>query len=473
MRPKSLYGKIIERVNIEAAGAEGNCIARWDGRVLFVKHAVPGDVCDLRIFGSKKKSLFAEIIKLHTPSPNRIEPFCEHFGICGGCKWQQMKYETQVEFKTQQVRDAFDRIGNLEYDSVPIALSSRQTTAYRNKLEYTFSHARWLNQRTKDGEVIPDQPGLGFHIPQRFDKIVHVNKCWLQDDTSNRIRNFCYQYALENDLSFYNARSQEGLLRNLMLRNTKNGNWMFLLTFHRNVDAIKPMLEAVKNAFPEIKSLLFSVNEKVNDSIYDLNIQKYSGVDFLMENLCGLQFKIRPKSFFQTNPVQAESLYNTAIQFADLNGKENVYDLYCGTGTISLIAAKYAGKVVGVESVPQAIVDANENAAMNKITNSQFVVGDMKEVFTDAFVKKYGKADVIITDPPRAGMHASVVNQINMSDAEKVVYVSCNPATQARDLDLMRDFYRIEKIQPVDMFPHTHHVENVVVLRRIAQINTN
>lgn len=467
MRPKTLFGKIIRDITVESAGAEGNCIARWDGRVVFVKGAVPGDVCDLKIIGSKKKFLIAEIETLRQPGLSRIEPICEHFGLCGGCKWQQMAYSEQLNFKTQQVRDAFTRIGKLDYAEVPLALGSSSTTAYRNKLEFTFSDSRWLEKSVLDSEHFVKQSGLGFHIPQRFDKIVHVSKCWLQEDTSNRIRNFCYQWATDHDLSFYNARRHEGLLRNLMIRNTRGGDWMVLIMFHEEHEGILPMLEAMRDAFDEITSLHFAINGKVNDSIYDLDIQKYHGEDYLRESLNGLWFKIRPKSFFQTNPEQAEVLYRTAIEFAGLQGHEKVFDLYCGTGTITLFAAKHCVSIVGIESVPQAIQDARDNATDNGIENASFVVGDMKEVFSQDFMQLHGKPDVIITDPPRAGMHPDVVERINQSGAEKVVYVSCNPASQARDLDLMRDYYGIERIQPVDMFPHTHHVENVVLLVRL------
>jgi len=457
---------VLKDVVIQAAGAEGNCIARWDGRVIFVKNAAPGDICDLRIIGSKKKFLLAEIIEIKEESADRVTPFCEHFGVCGGCKWQHMSYDAQLTFKSQQVRDAFDRIGKLEYDEIPQAIGSAQTTFYRNKLEFTFGAKRWMTKEEISNEDFVQSAGLGFHVPGRWDKVVHVNKCWLQDEVSNRIRNFCYNWVKEKSLTSYDPRLKEGLMRNLMLRNTKNNEWMVLLTFHRDSEAIKPMLEAIQVEFPEIKSLLFSINEKDNDSIYDLDIQLYKGEKFISEDLNGLRFKIRPKSFFQTNPQQAEVLYQTALDLADLSGHENVYDLYCGTGTISLLAARKAKHVIGIESVPQAIEDANENAKSNDIDNATFFVGDMKEIFSTPFILANGKPDVIITDPPRAGMHTSVITQINESGCPKVVYVSCNPATQARDLDLMRNFYDIDKVQPIDMFPHTHHIENVVVLKR-------
>jgi 23S rRNA (uracil1939-C5)-methyltransferase len=464
---RKFYGRLLEQIEIETAGAEGNCIARWEGKVVFVKNAVPGDVCDLKIIGKKKKFLLGEIVKLHKSGPERIEPFCAHFGACGGCKWQQMDYAGQLAFKTQQVKDAFDRIGKLTYNHVPDALGSELTTLYRNKMEYTYSHSRWLTRAQLEHTDFIEEPGLGFHVPKRYDKIVHIEKCWLQDDYANQIRNWCFAYAVKHEITFYDARKQEGMLRNLMLRNNRKGDWMLLQTFrYDEPDVIDAMMTGLKEQFPAIKSLLFSVNEKVNDSIYDLNIQKFSGEDVLTESIGSLSFKIRPKSFFQTNPTQAENLYQTALEFADLKGTENVYDLYCGTGTISLFLAQSAKHVIGIESVPQAIKDANENATNNEVTNCDFVVGDMKDELNDAFTSKYGKPDVIVTDPPRAGMHTNVIEQIIKLNPEKVVYVSCNPATQARDLDLMRDAFTIEKIQPVDMFPHTHHVENVVLLKR-------
>jgi len=467
LKIRKFYGKLLENITIESAGAEGNCIARWEGKVVFVKNAVPGDVCDLKVIGKKKKFLLGEIVKLHASGPGRIEPFCEHFGSCGGCKWQQMEYADQLAFKTQQVKDAFDRIGKVEYDEVPLALGSANTKRYRNKMEYTYSHSRWLTREQLAETEFIEESGLGFHVPKRYDKIVHIEKCHLQDDYANQIRNWCYAYAKEQDISFYDARKQEGMLRNLMLRNTKDGAWMVLQTFRYNQpEVIEPMMEGLRKNFPNIKSLLFSVNEKVNDSLYDLNIELHNGEPYLTEVLHDLTFKIRPKSFFQTNPKQAELLYSTALQFADLSGDENVYDLYCGTGTISLFLAKACKQVVGIESVPQAIEDASENAEVNSIGNCTFVVGDMKDELNDAFTDKHGKPNVIVTDPPRAGMHGDVVQQILKLAPEKVVYVSCNPATQARDLDLMREGYEVAKIQPVDMFPHTHHVENVVLLRR-------
>ncbi|MCB0734900.1 MAG: 23S rRNA (uracil(1939)-C(5))-methyltransferase RlmD [Bacteroidetes bacterium] len=462
------YGSVFEKLEILRAGAEGHCICKIEDRVVFVKHVVPGDICDIKIIGRKKKAWFGELVHLHQAGPGRTEAFCEHFGTCGGCKWQHMDYPHQLESKRIQVRDAMQRIGKLEVADADVlpTLGSASTTFYRNKLEYAFSDNRWLEYAKIQGEEFVTEPGLGFHIPMRFDKILHINRCWLQTDPSNAIRNFCYDWALKSGLPFYNPRSQTGFYRNIMLRNTRSGDWMVLLTFQHDHPSIAEMLTALQNQFPEIKSLLFAINGKVNDSIYDLDMQLFSGEDYLMETLNDLSFRIRPKSFFQTNPNQAEVLYQTAMDFANIQPNDVVYDFYCGTGTLTLLAARSAKEVVGVESVPQAIQDANENAERNQISNTHFIVGDMKSVFTDDFSAHYGKPDIIITDPPRAGMHADVVNQLNQSGARRIVYVSCNPATQARDLELMKEFYSVENIQPVDMFPHTHHVECVVSLVR-------
>jgi len=465
LKLRKYYGKLLENITIESAGAEGNCIARWNDRVVFVKGAVPGDICDLKIVGKKKKFLIAEIETLHEAGSERVSPFCDHFGTCGGCKWQQMDYQGQLKFKTKQVFDALTRIGKVDIPEVPLALGSGETTHYRNKMEYAFSHSRWLTKEQINSDEFVVEPGLGFHVPKRFDKIVHIEKCHLQDEVGNDIRNWCYAYALEHNFEFYDARAKTGFVRNIMMRNTKSGEWMVLLTFgeDRNVE-IEDMLTAIQQDFPQIKSLVFAINEKVNDSIYDLDIRTFYGQDYLEESLGDIKFKIRPKSFFQTNPKQAETLYDVALEFAQLNGGETVYDLYCGTGTISLYLAQKAGKVIGVESVPQAIEDAKENADANNIDNCSFVVGDMKDVFNDEFISTHANPDIIVTDPPRAGMHADVVAQILKLRAPKVVYVSCNPATQARDLALLDEAYKVTAVQPVDMFPHTHHVENVVLL---------
>ncbi|MBI1308038.1 MAG: 23S rRNA (uracil(1939)-C(5))-methyltransferase RlmD [Bacteroidetes bacterium] len=464
------FGEIHENVLIKSAGAEGVCIAYIDGQVVFVQQAAPGDLVDLKITGKKKKFLYAEITKIHEASPQRTTPFCEHYGLCGGCKWQHLSYEAQLQYKTQQVKDAFIRIGKLEFPTIPEILGSEKTTHYRNKLEYTFSNNRWLEKSLIDSEDFITRNGLGFHIPKRFDKIIHINKCWLQDDLSNDIRNFTYEFCEKAGVPFFDLKNKEGLVRNIMLRNNRKGEWMVLMVFYKEDEFNKKYLRALADQFPQITCLVYSINPKVNDSIYDLDIQLFAGEPFLHEELSGLKFRIRPKSFFQTNPAQAEVLYETALKMASLNGSECVYDLYCGTGTISLLAARKAAKVVGIEAVQQAVDDANENAVNNGVSNVEFAVGDMKDIFNEDFIQQHGKADVIITDPPRAGMHPDVVDQINRSGVPVVIYVSCNPATQARDLDMMREFYSVSAVQPVDMFPHTHHVENVARLDRKAGV---
>lgn len=463
------YGNLLPSENIITAAAEGMCIARHEGRVVFVKHAVPGDVADLRVTGKKKKFLIAEIDGLISPSPDRVEPFCAHFGTCGGCKWQQMTYEAQLKYKQQQVVDAFDRIGKLEYNSVSPIIGSEKTRYYRNKLEFTFSNKRWLLPGENKQDDPTEMNAVGFHVPGRFDKVLDITTCYLQDDFSNRIRNHVRAYALENQLSFFDLKNQQGLLRNLIIRNTESGEWMVIFSFYEDDrSTIEQLLENVKQHFPEITSLMYVINSKSNDTLYDQEILLWSGKDHIIEILGDLRFKIRPKSFFQTNSQQAAVLYEQALQMAGLTGKEVVYDLYCGTGTISLFLARNASKVVGIESVDQAVADAGENARLNGMDNCTFVCGDMKDLFHSGFIAAHGKPDVLVTDPPRAGMHPKVVEQLNQSGVPVIVYISCNPATQARDLDLMREYYTIEVVQPVDMFPHTHHVENVVLLKKKA-----
>lgn len=460
------YGKTLPDQRIETAGAEGMCISRYDGKVVFVRHAVPGDIADLKIIGRKKKFLIGEITDLKEPSEDRVEPFCPHFGICGGCKWQQMSYPAQLKYKQQQVKDAFDRIGKLDYEEIKPILGSDETRYYRNKLEFTFSNKRWLTADEMSEENL-NMNAVGFHVPGRFDKVLDIKTCFLQEDLSNRIRNEIRDFAQKNDLSFFDLRNQGGLLRNLIIRNSTLGQWMVIVSFYENDEAaIQSVLEHLAKQFPEITSLMYVVNSKANDTLYDQEIKLFKGEDHIIEQLKDLKFRIRPKSFFQTNTKQAEALYDQALNMAGLTGDQVVYDLYCGTGTISLFVARNAKKVVGIESVDQAVADANDNAALNGIENCSFVCGDMKDLFNDEFIAEHGKADVIITDPPRAGMHPKVVEQLCQSGVQRIVYVSCNPATQARDLDLMRDHYNIEQIQPVDMFPHTHHVENVVLLTK-------
>jgi len=459
-----LYGKIYENVSIESAGSEGFSIARVDGRVIFVKYGVPGDVADIKLFAKKQKTLFAEIDRLIKASPNRITPFCSHFGVCGGCKWQQMDYQTQLFWKNQQVKDAFERLGKVTCDEWMPILGAPEQTHYRNKLEFAFSNKRWLLQgeEIKEGET---NNAAGFHIAGRFDKILDIDTCYLQNDLTNQLRKFIKNYALQHGLSFYDIKGQHGFLRNITVRNTSLGQWMLIVIVGEDdQEAIQALLSALDTEFPQLTSLIYGVNTKVNDVIYDIDLFTFKGKDYIEETLENITYRIRPKSFFQTNSQQALNLYRITRDFAGLTGKELVYDLYCGTGSISLFVAGKANKVYGIESVPQAIEDAKENAINNGITNVEFTVGDMRYELNDAFIQKTGKPDVIITDPPRAGMHHEVVARILEMAPQKIVYVSCNPATQARDLSLLSEKYTIVKTCPVDMFPHTHHVENVTLL---------
>jgi 23S rRNA (uracil1939-C5)-methyltransferase len=460
-----LYGKIIPNVTIESAGSEGLALTRVDGQVIFVKYGVPGDVADIRLFAKKKKVLFAEIDKIIEPSINRVDPFCSHFGTCGGCKWQQMDYATQLFWKNQQVKDAFERLGKVECNEWMPIVGAPDQRNYRNKLEYAFSNKRWLmhNEQVEPGSHLN---AAGFHIAGRFDKILDIETCHLQDDLGNAIRLFIKDYGLKNKLSFYDIKAQTGYLRNVMIRNTTLGQWMVVMIVgEENEEATSGLMTALGDNFPEITSLIYGVNTKVNDTIYDVDLVTCKGQDYIEEKLEDITYCIRPKSFFQTNSAQALNLYKITRDFAGLTGKELVYDLYCGTGSISLFVARNAAKVFGIESVPQAIEDAKENAKNNGISNVEFTVGDMRFELNDTFVSKTGKPDVVITDPPRAGMHPDVVSQLLKMEPEKIVYVSCNPATQARDLAVLNEKYTIIKTCPVDMFPHTHHVENVTLLR--------
>lgn len=457
-----------EKVRIEDIGAEGKALARINDGVVFTKLVIPGDVVDLLVTKKRKKYQEAVVKKVHEYSSDRVEAFCNHFGICGGCKWQYLPYKKQLYYKQKQVEDQLQRIGKLELPLVSPILASETDTFYRNKLEFTFSNKRWLTQEEIDSETeINDTNALGFHVPGLFDKVIKIGKCWLQPDPSNQIRNFIYEFALKNQLEFFDIREQKGFLRTLIIRTSSTGELMVILSFFReDKEARKKLLEAVKNQFPEITSLMFVINPKGNDTITDLDIETYFGRGFIWEEMEGLQFKIGPKSFYQTNSKQAYHLYKVARRFAALNGTETVYDLYTGTGTIANFVAQKAKKVVGIEYIPEAIEDAKENAKANKINNTTFYSGDIKTVLSEDFVKQNGKPNVIITDPPRAGMHADVVQTILSLFPEKIVYVSCNPATQARDLALLNEKYTIQQVQPVDMFPHTHHVENVVLLAR-------
>ncbi len=463
-KKKPLY----EQVTITDIGAEGKALARVNDMVVFTTHAIPGDVVDLQVTKKRKKYQEARIVKIHEKSADRVEAFCEYFGICGGCKWQFLPYEKQLFYKQQQVEDQLKRLGKVELPELSPILGSAKNTFYRNKLEFSFSNKRWLTLDEMDEEHEPaTMNALGFHIPRMFDKIIDVEKCWLQPDPSNAIRNFVRSYALEHELEFFDIRSQEGFLRNMIVRTASTGENMLILAFYKeDVEKREALLNAIVEEFPELTSLMYVINSKGNDTITDQDVIAFNGPDHIFEEMEGLRFKIGPKSFYQTNSEQAYELYKVAREFASLSGNEVVYDLYTGTGTIANFVARQAQKVVGIEYIPEAIEDARINSSINGIENTSFYAGDMKAVLNDDFIAENGTPDVIITDPPRAGMHEDVVKTILQVAPEKVVYVSCNPASQARDLALMDEQYKVAKIQPVDMFPHTHHVENVVLLEK-------
>lgn len=462
---------LLENIQIEGIAAEGKAIARVDNKVIFIPYAVPGDIVDLQV--TRKKSHYAEatIASIIHPSPMRIQPFCKHFGVCGGCKWQSLPYEEQLKAKQQQVEDALTRIGKVPFPKILPIIGSKKTKAYRNKLEFGFSNKKWLTkEQIESGVVFSDMNAVGFHIPGAFDKILDLKECFLMDDFNNRIRNGLRSYVIEKGYSFFDLRNQNGLLRNMMLRKTSTGEIMVLLQFcireAQEEKEAQDVLQWIKTTFPEITSLLYVNNTKCNDTISDLDIHTFSGADCIYEQMEDLQFKIGPKSFYQTNSEQAFTLYKVVREFAYLSGNEYVYDLYTGTGTIANFIAGKAKRVIGIEYVPEAIKDAKENAVLNNLDNIQFFAGDMKDILTDDFVALYGRPDVIITDPPRAGMHNDVISTILFAAPKRIVYVSCNPATQARDVSLLSTDYHITKVQPVDMFPQTHHVENVLLMER-------
>lgn len=462
---------LLENITITDVAAEGKAIAKVDSLVVFVPYAVPGDVVDLQVRRKKHSYAEAEVVKLHTPSPLRTEPFCKHFGVCGGCKWQCLPYEEQLRFKQKQIVDNLTRIGKVELPEVSPILGSKHTREYRNKLEFGFSNKKWLTrEQVESGETFSVMNGVGFHIPGAFDKILDIECCHLMDDLNNRLRNSIRAYALENGLTFFDLRAQHGLLRNMMIRNSATGEVMLLMQFcwrteEEHAQAME-LLRYVHETFPEVSSLLYVNNLKCNDTIGDLDVKVYSGTDHIFETMEGLRFKVGPKSFYQTNTEQAYELYKVARSFARLTGQELVYDLYTGTGTIANFVARQARQVIGIEYVPEAIEDAKVNAKINGLDNTLFYAGDMKDILDRAFIERHGRPDVIITDPPRAGMHADVINTILFAAPQRIVYVSCNPATQARDLQALDADYRVVAVQPVDMFPQTHHVENVVLLER-------
>lgn len=459
---------VVENVEITGVAAEGKSIARVDDMVVFIPYGAPGDVVNIKLDKKKRSYAEAHIVDMLKPSPDRVAPVCEHFGVCGGCKWQHIPYESQLRYKRDQVVDALTRIAKVEIPEVNPTLGSKETFCYRNKLEYTFSCKCWITfEDLRSGREIADRNALGFHIPGAFDKVLDIKKCWLQDDLSNRIRLFVRQYALAKGYEFYDIKAQQGLMRTLMVRIASTGEVMLIVVFARpEQEKIDDLMGAIAAEFPEITSLLYVVNQKVNDTIADQEVITYRGRDYINEEMEGLQFRIGPKSFYQTNSLQAYELYKVARRMACLKPDDLVYDLYTGTGTIANFVARQVKKVVGIEYVPEAIADARLNSEVNGIDNTIFFAGDMKDVLTDGFIAEHGRPDVMIIDPPRAGMHEDVVNVILNARPERIVYVSCNPATQARDLALMDSLYRVEEVQPVDMFPHTHHVENVVRMTR-------
>lgn len=462
---------ILENIEITGIAAEGKALARVNDLVVFVPYAVPGDVVDLQVRRKKHSYAEAEIIRFHRRSPERVQPFCPHFGVCGGCKWQCLPYEKQLHYKQQQVTDHLHRIAKVELPEISPILGSVRQTHYRNKLEFGFSDKRWLTEEeVRSGVEFDNMNALGFHIPGAFDKILDIQTCSLMDSLNDRIRNGIRDYALSHGLSFFNLRSATGLLRNLMLRTSSTGEVMLLIQFSiRNAEEetqARELLDHVHSSFPEITSLLWVNNLKCNDTIGDLPVHTHHGTPFIIEEMEGLRFKVGPKSFYQTNTEQAYELYKVARNFAELKPTDLVYDLYTGTGTIASFVARSAKQVIGIEYVPEAIEDAKENARFNGLDNTLFFAGDMKDILTVEFVGKYGRPDVIITDPPRAGMHTDVIKTILLAAPRRIVYVSCNSATQARDLALLDADYRVTAVQPVDMFPQTHHVENVVRLDR-------
>ena len=457
---------VVENFEITGVAAEGKSLGRWNDLVVFLPYGAPGDLIDLKV--TRKKHSFAEgeIARMVKPSDLRVEPFCEHFGVCGGCKWQHLPYEFQLQCKQQQVVDAMERIAKIEIPEINPILGSAETKRYRNKLEFTFSNKCWLTrEQLESGAEFPDRNALGFHIPGAFDKVLNINQCWLQDEISDEIRLFIRDYAVKQGYSFYDIRNNEGLMRMIMVRVASTGEIMLVVVFSEpNQAAIDDVMGAIKERFPQITSLIYVVNLKVNDNIADQEMILFSGRDYIEEEMEGLKFRIGPKSFYQTNSKQAYELYKVARRMAKLTGNELVYDLYTGTGTIANFVSRQARQVIGIEYVPEAIEDAKLNSRVNGIDNTLFYAGDMKDVLTDAFVAQHGRPEVMIVDPPRAGMHEDVVNVILNAEPERIVYVSCNPATQARDLAMLDVKYRVVEIQPVDMFPHTHHVENVVGL---------
>ena len=467
---------LLEGVTIEAIAAEGKCLLHWDNMVVFVPFCVPGDVCDIQIRRKKHSFAEGEVVRFIEYSKIRETPFCQHFGVCGGCKWQNLPYDEQLKAKHQQVKDQLTRIGKLALPEFRPILGSIKTKEYRNKLDFGCANKRYLTKEQisilphDESQSLKDLPAIGFHITGAFDKILPIEKCWLMDDLHNQIRNDIHNYAIANGLTFFDLRQQTGFLRDVIIRNSANGEWMVIVQFHYDETGgekeASALLQHIADKFPQITSLMYLDNQKCNDTIGDQEIKTFKGSDHIFELMEDLKFKVGPKSFYQTNTEQAYHLYSVAREFAGLSGKELVYDLYTGTGTIANFLARQSRQVIGIEYVPEAIEDAKVNSEINGITNTLFYAGDMKDILNDSFISEHGHPDVIITDPPRAGMHPDVVKTILRTAPQRIVYVSCNPATQARDLHDLDDAYRVEAVQPVDMFPHTPHVENVVLLEK-------
>lgn len=464
--------KIYERVSLTDLGDKGLSVGRDEsGEVIIVEGGVPGDIARVLSKRKRKGVAHGQVLEILEESPHRCEPVCKHFYDCGGCKWQHLEYAAQLKYKNEVVLNAIKRIAGCNPETVGEAVPAAKTVFFRNKLEFTFSDKRWITiSEANGGHAIQRGGALGFHRPGAFDKVVDIEECWLQPEPSNAIRNFVKDYALENGLSFFNLREQFGLLRNLLIRSGRGNELMVLLSFgENNKDQIENLMAAIKIKFPEISSLFYVINQKGNDTILDLPLVHYAGNPWLEENLGDLVFRLGPKSFFQTNPGQAEVLFELALDFAEIDSNSLVYDLYCGIGSISLFAALKAKRVIGIEVVPEAIQDAIQNAALNKIENVEFIVSEVENILDDLFFSRNGKPEVIIVDPPRAGLHPKVVEAINHSAVEKVVYISCNPSTQARDIGMMKEFYKLEKVRTVDMFPHTSHIETVALLKKLKR----
>lgn len=462
---RKMKNKVLPTIRIERIAAEGKCVAYYEGKVVFVSNVAPGDLVDIRVTKGRSSFMEGEAIVFHEYSNDRVKPFCSHFGTCGGCKWQHINYELQKTYKRQQVIDQFTRIGKVDIPEVLPIIGSEKTQYYRNKLDFTFSNNRWLTKEEINSEKTFERNALGFHIPKMFDKIVDIDHCYLQGNASNDIRNSLRTFALQEGLTFFDLRNQVGLLRNLIIRSSSTGEIMVIVQFGENdPDGIQKVMEFLKTEFPSIDSLLYIINLKKNETFHDQEVITYHGRDFIEEEMEGLRFQVGPKSFYQTNSTQAYELYKVAREFASLNGDEVVYDLYTGTGTIANFVAKEAKQVIGIEYVEAAIADAKINSEINGLKNTLFYAGDMKDILNEEFLSQHPMPDVVITDPPRAGMHEDVVKMLLRLEAPTIVYVSCNPATQARDIALLSEKYQIDKIQPVDMFPQTYHVENVVKL---------